>query len=142
MCFNAFKNYKLGWYSAKWKSINPDYGAWSGKIAAFVDYDDTNVSNNEYVGADVAVSSDDLYLQFNRKAKFNDGTREKGDTVTIVRGSNANTPSDLVAGLGAGQSYQIDNVIVEVCEIVIDDYSSSVDYAQVNIRKSYEQSTC
>jgi hypothetical protein len=60
------------------------------------------------------------FVVYNRKKSFNDGTREKGDLVTVVQQSaTRDIESEMLGGLDAGQSITIPgtSIVVEVCEL-------------------------
>ena len=62
ICFNAQKNYLLGWYSDYQITVDPaTNGAWSGKLVSFVDYPKASTLNNAYV----LIVVGQLYIQYN-----------------------------------------------------------------------------
>lgn len=133
MCFNAFKNYKFGWYITKTAEVNPWMGTWTGELASFVDFANAAVST-------VLVKTGDIYAQFNRMDGMNSGVKEKGDTVTLTWGSAANQRSYNKGGLSTGDVFSENGKSIEVCKIAIgkDDY----DYAIVSLYVSSQQSGC
>ena len=68
-CFNANKNWILGWYRDKSIAL-PGASRWSGRLVAFVDYGQANTARNEYV----LLRVDDVFVQYNRAKGFNAGT--------------------------------------------------------------------
>ena len=97
MCFNGHKNWLLGWYQDKSTGIDIlAQKSWSGRLHAFVDYDRIASDSN------VLIKVNDLYLQYNRARRFNSGTQERGNEVTIVRGPGDNARSGLLGGVALG----------------------------------------
>lgn len=133
MCFNAFKNYKFGWYITKTAEVDPGMGTWTGELASFVDFQHAAVST-------VLVKTGELYAQFNRMDGMNSGTREKGDTVTLTWGMEANQKSYNKAGLSEGEVFSEDGISIEVCKIAIDE--GEYDYSIVSIYDSSQPSGC
>ena len=119
MCFNGHKNWILGWYDDRSIVVDPKSdGAWTGKLAAFVDYEfATSQSEN------VLIKVGDLHLQYNRKKGFNSGTLEKADKITVTEGKRENQASESLAGLGDAGTYRYtgfdgtNDLIIQVCGI-------------------------
>ena len=117
-CFNAVKNYRLGWYDLQIGSTDPlDF---IGKPTSFVlngvaDYKKDGSSKGELIslrleqfGEDYGV---DFYLGYNRKAGVNSGVPAGGDKVVLYskdRGINSALSARIVM-LDIGESYTIDN---------------------------------
>jgi hypothetical protein len=94
MCFNANNHWYLKWFADRRVEVTTE-SSWTGKLAAFTDYDDT--VEGEHV---VLMKVGNYFLQYNRAEKHNAGTRQEQNKVTIVtRKSNGQT--DLVASLRA-----------------------------------------
>lgn len=95
-CYNAQKNWQLGWYDDKSLDLTNSVrgGAWAGRLVAFVDYDKT-------VDTDaVVIKVGTLYVQYNRRRDFNAGTRENGNQAVIVSAPNTRSPqSNLLGGI-------------------------------------------
>jgi hypothetical protein len=73
------------------------------------------------------------FLVYNRKKSFNDGTREKGDQVTVVQQSaTSDNESEMLGGLDAGQSITIPgtSIVVKVCGL---DSEATFDFAKVSV---------
>ena len=99
-CFNGHKNWILGWYADRAITVDPSTaGAWHGTLVAFVDYD--QASDTEYV----LIKTGDLYIQYNMAKKFNSGTKERRNQVTIVTAKADNEVSSALAGLSVGEGY-------------------------------------
>jgi hypothetical protein len=128
MCFNAFKQYEMGWYAGQTRSITGD---WAGDLAAFVDAGNTN--------KDVILKMGNVYMQLNRRKGVNAGTREKIDEVVLVEGTRLDKQSSVLAGLGEGEKYSVNGKTVEVCSL---DFSGIVDYAKVSIYNVGASSGC
>ena len=116
MCFNAVKNYQLGWFSDKFETVTSTNRYWSGNLFGQIDYSN---ESTETVGIRIRDSNpsdtpQDYYVSFNRRASFNSGTVEGGDQVMIHKRDVGTTGTDymqswLVAKLSAGGSYIIQN---------------------------------
>ena len=135
-CFNAQKNWVLGWYKDKQLEINSG-SSWVGKLVSFVDYDQASPSRNEYV----LLKTGNLYIQYNRKEGFNSQTREHWNKVTVVYVENTNKQliqSEMLAGLDSGLTATVFGVRITVC------YRSAgpPDYAFVSIRPEGQPSNC
>lgn len=129
MCFNAFKHWEFGWYSGQTRTITGD---WSGDLVAFTD---AQVAPSK----DVILKLGDIYMQFNRRKGKNAGTREKADEVVLVQGQQGSSRSEVLAGLGSGETYSVDGVTIEVCSM---NFNSGYDYAQVSIYQKGASSGC
>ena len=138
MCFNAAKSWQLGWYSDRHVAVNPLTAGWSGRLVGISDY----VS---FVGDAVLVKINtsnvtDYYVNFNRMAGINSGTREGGNQVMIVsqgREGSGYSQSLLLAKLDAGNQVVITNfddtpfdVVIKVAEINL---SATPAYADIII---------
>jgi hypothetical protein len=114
MCYNPQKNYQLGWYSDKAKSIDPLDG--NGKHDLVLNgVEDYDRKNDASVVVRLAQSSkvQDYYVGFNRAKGVNADTREDRDMVTIVRkeegcGASEYGDSYKVASLEPGQEHVIE----------------------------------
>ena len=143
LCFNANKNWFLGWYADKAIEIPWDQ-PWGGYIYAFTDYED--VPDYGYV----VVKVGRLYLQYNRATSFNSGTRERRDQVVVVYNAAPRTPSFLGGGIGIGsgasKSIEYENyerkgypLVFEACENV----DGPPDYIRISIHLGgLHESTC
>lgn len=92
-----------------------DTGAWGGNLTSFVDYIITAYSP-------VLINVGDLYIQLNSAKRFNNETKATKNQVAIVQANSSAVVSQLLAGLGPGQSFTYSNygpngVVIEVCEI-------------------------
>ena len=136
-CFNGHKNWILGWYADRSITVDPttSTGSWRGTLVAFVDYD--QAIDMEYV----LIKTGDLYIQYNMAKKFNSGTTERRNQVSIVTAQAANKVSSALAGLSIGEGYwsRESEMVIEVCEILS---SGNKDSIEVSIRKSSQRSGC
>jgi len=136
MCFNAFKNYKFGWYSGQTEFVHPaTNGPWTGELVAFVD------AKRAGWNQPVIIRLGNTYMQLNSAKSFNSGTKEKQNKVVLVKGTQSYLESDVIAGLGPGDSISVEGSTVQVCDISFGG-SSLVDYAHISIFTSNQSSGC
>ena len=104
MCFNAAKNWQLGWYDDRQRIISSGE-TWTGKVYGISDYGNTNTGDTVIV--QIPDTSFDWYVSFNRKVGINSGTKEGGNQVLVHRRNKgvAYGESDLMAKLNAGGTY-------------------------------------
>lgn len=139
MCFNGAKSWVLGWYDDRKIVVNPKRnGAWSGRLATFVDYSSTAETDH------VLINVDDVYLQYNRQKGFNRGTKEKADQVTVTQTAGLGKESFSLAGLGHSDSYTYKdydggkrNLVIQVCAVHTDQVPNYV-YLTIFIEDSQE----
>lgn len=110
MCFNAAKNYQLGWFNDRSVVFNPSDITWEGRLVGMSEYTDSRSDDPVVIKLNTA-SSNDYYLGFNRRSNHNRGTREAIDQVTVVQQSSSrfDRQSDMKAKLGAGREFTISN---------------------------------
>jgi hypothetical protein len=106
-----------------------------GRLIAFVDMkvDELVDDDKTLLEIDTGTGTPNAYVVYNRKKSFNDGTREKGDLVTVVQQSeDRDIESEMVGGLGAGESVTIPgtSIVVEVCAL---DSEATFDFAKVSV---------
>ena len=141
-CFNGNKHWLLGWYERRSHSYNPptsESKAKLFKLAAFVDYD--QATENEYAVMEV---SSRYYVQYNRAKKFNDGTEEFEDMVTIVQADVGGTGvSELLAGISPGQRATLQdfrgdgkNLFIDACEAVVGENGVEIILLSVGVESS------
>ena len=109
-------------------------------MVAFVDYEQANTEEGEYV----LLKFNDFYLQFNRAKAFNKDTGDFKNRVVIIEPPEDRIPlhSVLHVGLATRDTFLLDSVTtLEVCLLVFDDYRG-VDYADIRIYPSDELSPC
>ena len=110
MCYNAAKNYQLGWYEGKEGEIDPYTDLCTGPtrfmLNGVVDYQ--NGSPGAYVTLKVGGF---WYLGFNKASGFNVGTQEAKNQVTIHKKEGSVTSaskSKIEADLSVSQSYALE----------------------------------
>lgn len=126
-CFNAAKNWQLGWYDDKRLDLHARLELRSGPrnyiLNGLVDYD--NGKANRYV----VIKIGNYYIGWNKKAGFNFGTQHAGNQVTVhlKQGSPYSFgPSILVQKLGLNSEYFIRDENVLVKYIRNDDFEDAV----------------
>merc|ERR1711971_1066814 len=127
MCFNAAKNFQLGWYERQKVSFYPLSN--KDTTQSFVlngvdDYNKDGSSNGELItlriveygdeyDSDLGNYGNDYYVGYNRKTGPNSGTLEAGNQVVVFRkdtgGPDGYGESNRVADLNAGDSFKIEN---------------------------------
>jgi len=143
-CFNAAKSFQLNWYADKHITVSPFVTpTWTGTLVGFVDFE--SAGTNHVIVKIESGSYLDYYVNFNRKAGFNSGTKQGGDKVMIMnQGYNGvdYSQSTLVATLSGSQSFEITNfggfgakVLVSVNDI---NTSASPAYASITINRTAE----
>lgn len=125
MCFNAAKNYQLGWYERQKLSFDPlanKNTAVQFTLNGIVDYNKNSQQATQTNGIPLVSirlkqygdsNGIDYYIGYNRKTGVNDGTMEAADAVTIIR-KDSGYPmtygeSNRLAALGSGQQFVINN---------------------------------
>ena len=129
-CFNAPKNWQLGWYDEKKVSISFD--GWEGNLIGLSDYENPNVAEGDMVIAKADLN-ESYYVSFNRKTGINSGTVEGGDQVMVHKRDLGTDygESHVLEYLNYGESYTSPdtNFVVSVNSI---DLTS--DPARANIK--------
>ena len=122
MCFNAAKNFQLGWFNDKFQTVDSTNTYWSGDLVGQVNYN--TASDAQRVGikiaAEITGSTEDYYVSFNRAVGYNSGTQEGGNQVLVHKRASADgySQSWLMAKLNDGESYNdIPNLPISVNEI-------------------------
>jgi len=106
MCFNAAKNWQLGWYEDARYIFKPfEQAPYTGNLIGICDYGTTS----DIVMIKIeGYATLDYYVSFNRQSGINSETREGGDQVLVhSRGPGGYVTSDLIAKLNAGGIYTI-----------------------------------
>merc|ERR1712232_1129391 len=127
MCFNAAKNFQLGWYERQKESFYPLSNkdmTQSFVLNGIDDYNKDGSSNGELItlriveygdeyDSDLGNYGNDYYVGYNRKTGPNSGTLEAGNQVVVFRkdtgGPDGYGESNRVADLNAGDSFKIEN---------------------------------
>jgi hypothetical protein len=84
------------------------------------------------------------FVVYNQKKSVNDGTREKGDQVTVVQQSaTIDNESEMLGGLDAGQSITIPGTSIVVKDCALDS-EATFDFAKVSVYDTslVHSSTC
>ncbi|CAB9503568.1 expressed unknown protein [Seminavis robusta] len=91
-CFNAEKNYLLGWYSDRAVAINvlEQQRAWGGTLVAFPDYNKADVDEVVVIRIDGALDGrnnpNPHYIHFNRAKGFHSETKSFANLIVTVQG--------------------------------------------------------
>ena len=109
---------------------------WSGRLVAFVDYEEASTGRGE----NVLLRVDDMYLQYNRAKAFNSETRKHRDKVVIVQGeATVSVPSVFLSALGERQSFSRNGTTFEMCSFVL---GGPADYVDMRIYPTGIVSQC
>ncbi len=141
MCFNAAKNYQLGWYSDKTKVVTP--GAATNNCFAG-DLHGTALYGNaaaQTVGIKVnnSGSATDYYIMYNARTGIQSGTVEGGNQVMVVQAAGDGTgyaKSTLLAKISTG-SYTFPNLPGTVLYV---DTNTAASHASIRIETNSQ--TC
>merc|ERR1712039_442986 len=108
MCFNAPKNWQLGWYPDGALQIASG-DSFTGRLIGLADYSTLDASSGDVVMEKIKGYDVDYYISFNRKTGINKGTYEGGNQVLVhSRAGDGYTVSYLLAKLSAQKSYTIE----------------------------------
>jgi hypothetical protein len=84
MCFNAAKNWQLGWYGDRHSTATPLTASWNGEIVGIADYENDTILPIRSVAVKIAGdSSRDYYVSFNRVTGINSGSQEGRNQVLV-----------------------------------------------------------
>jgi len=139
MCFNAAKNWQLGWYVDRAISIpNPFFERWSGTLVGLSDFT-SEALEDEIVIVRLEFPAKFYYVSFNRKTGINSGTNEAGNQVLVHSAESESGESELLAKLSNLGVYTEEiegkTLIVEVTNM---DLISDPGTADVSIRVGCE----
>ena len=103
-CFNAPKNWQLGWYDDK--QISVSFDGWEGNLIGLSDFENSSVAAEDTVIAKVDLN-ESYYVSFNRKTGINSVTAEGGNQVLVHKRElgTGYAESDILAYLNSGDSY-------------------------------------
>ena len=111
-CYNAEKNYLLGWYSDRVAEVNilDRTQPWKNSLVAFPDYDKTEDSEVVVVRVNGALDNRGMpisyYIQFNSAKGVNKGTQMLQNMIVVVKGYSfgrtATFGSYIIASAGGG----------------------------------------
>jgi len=112
-CFNAPKNWQLGWFTDRRAIAKPKENNWEGSVVGIAEYDISMPKQYVaiFIGSDQIGGSVDYYVSFNREKKgtCNEETGE-GENRVLVHSKSSSTvggTSDLKAKLSVGESFEI-----------------------------------
>jgi hypothetical protein len=129
MCFNAPKNWELGWYEDRQRVVENE---WNGNLYGIADYQNT-ISSDLMIIQIPAANGDEWYVSFNRKNGINSQTVEYGNQVLVHRKTMYSKKSKLMAALKNFESYGGAPIYIQVGTI---GYSNNVMSADVTIAPS------
>jgi hypothetical protein len=137
-CLNGHKFALSGWMDERKKVVSrssTDHGGYVGRLVAFVDMEVDELLNDDKTLLEISAGTGtpNAFVVYNRKKSFNDGTREKGDLVTVVQqNEDIDNESEMVGGLDAGDRVIIPgtSIVVEVCEL---ESEATFDFAKVSV---------
>ena len=142
MCFNAAKNWQIGWYDSNAISIDPRVQqSWYGTMVGIADYEN-NPENHPVVVKIETGTATDQFIAFNRATGVNRQNDEADDQVTIVTaGSNGEwySQSYLLNTLKAGQEHKISNwgngqtLHIKAVSININPGNAAPGYAEIAV---------
>lgn len=114
MCFNAAKNWQLGWYPNGQRSISPleassESKSFVGYLIGLADYDLLDTTSSDKVIIQITGYTSDYYVSYNRKTGINSGTFEGGNQVLVHSRATGQgyATSIIVAKLSSGGTYAI-----------------------------------
>jgi len=143
MCYNSVKTWQLGWFQNYHVHILVNSLAlgdelWSGKLYGSVDMSSADANNDAIIVKLDGTSMGNLYISFNRKRGFNEGTKKGGNKVLIHSkegGEFDYAMSDLLAIMNGGDVYSVTihgvTVTISVRDILIG--SDGQKYADIQI---------
>ncbi|KAL7490720.1 hypothetical protein ACHAWT_000256 [Skeletonema menzelii] len=131
MCFNAAKNYQLGWYSDKMKVITPGAATdscFAGNLYVTALYENAAAQT---VGIKVnnSGSSTDVYIMYNAKTGIQSGTVEGGNQVMVVTAG--------AEGTGYSQSTLVQKITTSSTGYSLPGFSNTVLYVDSNTANSH-----
>ena len=111
MCFNAAKNWYLGWYDDSKELFDPKLTDWIGTMVGIADYE--NNPNNRPVVLKIETGTlTDQLIAFNRAIGINRENDQADDEVTVVetgRNGEQFSQSWLKASLKQGETYKYED---------------------------------
>jgi len=99
MCFNAAKNFQLGWYNNGEETITPlqantEKNFFDGRLIGIAEYDLIDTASTDKAIAQITGYGNDYYASFNSRKGINSGTQEgEGISDTIIRVDEISTSS-------------------------------------------------
>lgn len=131
MCFNAAKNYQLGWYSDKMTVITPGAATdscFDGDLYGTALYENAAAQT---VGIKVnnSGSSTDVYIMFNAKTGIQSGTVEGGNQVMVVTTG--------AEGTGFSQSTLVQKISTTTTGYSLPGFSNTILYVDSKVDGSH-----
>ena len=155
MCFNGAKSFQSTWYRSATHVINPSGGAprvntegcFAGKLYGISQYTGSPDQPVLLKINEPQPEMMDFIVSFNENSGINSGTKEGANQVLIHTVENEGTVhnnSTLIAKLGAGESFTIENFGNSGKDVIItvDAISSSPSFATVRIEVGGDQCGC
>jgi Hint module/Gametolysin peptidase M11 len=131
VCYNPPKSWALGWYDDKHVTLDLDAGAVEEfSLVGVAEYDVAG-TNDLFVRL-VNGRGDDYYIGFNRAIGINADQSKAVDQVTVTKSGGSDQFSFLVAMLGAGATYEISTMKIDI-EVLSINVSSTPGVAEIRI---------
>jgi hypothetical protein len=153
MCFNAAKNWVLGWFSQWHAEFDSRDGLpYKGEFVGIDDVVKGRTTGNQKLILKITTESkkgklEDTYLIFNARFGINGGVPSDGNRVVLVSPADYNQPAKITwvkAALLQGQEYSVSDsdIVVKVCRIQLGS-SSQLSTANVLVyRKGQTDVSC
>jgi len=148
MCYNAAKNWQIGWYDdAKYAlATNDGQGSFPNTELSMVGVADYNIRGSKPVTVKLETgTSTDYFIGFNRATKANSQNDEADNEVTVTTSGNngeSYSQSYLKATLQQGESYTIASGSLTSLTITATAIDLSSDPGVATICVAYGSSTC
>jgi len=140
MCFNAAKNFQLGWYNNGEETITPlqsnaEKTFFDGRLIGIAEYDLIDTASIDKAIVQITGYGNDYYVSFNSRKGINSGTQEGGNQVLVHSRSPGQgySTSTLVAKLSSGQEYTIEGISDTIVRVDGISTSSTPSYANVYV---------
>jgi len=140
MCFNAAKNFQLGWYNNGEETITPlqantEKNFFDGRLIGIAEYDLIDTASTDKAIVQITGYGNDYYVSFNSKKGINSGTQEGGNQVLVHSRSPGQgySTSTLVAKLSSGQEYTIEGISDTIVRVDGVSTATTPSYANVYI---------
>mmetsp|Transcript_23984 Transcript_23984/g.47645 ORF Transcript_23984/g.47645 Transcript_23984/m.47645 type:complete len:619 (-) Transcript_23984:88-1944(-) len=133
MCFNAAKNFQLGWYSDKTITVTPsaatiEEACFAGDLYGTAFYGD-GAAQTVGIKVNDSGSSTDVYIMFNAKTGIQSGTVEGGNQVMVVT-----APGE---GTSYGESKLVQKITTNTAGYLLPGFSNTVLYVDSNTPNSH-----
>mmetsp|Transcript_3716 Transcript_3716/g.5498 ORF Transcript_3716/g.5498 Transcript_3716/m.5498 type:complete len:621 (-) Transcript_3716:90-1952(-) len=135
MCFNAAKNFQLGWYSDKTTTVTPsaatvEEACFAGDLYGYgtAFYGD-GAAQTVGIKVNDSGSSTDVYIMFNAKTGIQSGTVEGGNQVMVVTASGE--------GTSYAESTLVQKITTNTAGYPLPGFSNTVLYVDSNTPNSH-----